>query len=208
MSLLSIFTKKAPNIGGLEFDAVLEGITSKSITLTEYPVEFGANVNDHRIINPDRYLMTGAISNTPLGFGLNDIGMIGIGAAATAIGGVAGGLVSSVAAYLLAGDDSTRSSAGWAALSELLYSGEPFEIDTGKEILSDMVLIRLDRREDPEIEDGIVFQAELKKINIVYTQLINEKVQSTDQLPDNDSIKNQAAPSIERGSVNVSEVSG
>lgn len=203
MSLLSIFTKKAPNIGGLEFDAVLEGITSKSITLTEFPVEFGANVNYHRIINPDRYLMTGAISNTPLGFGLNDIGMIGIGAAASAIGGVAGGLVSSVAAYLLAGDDSTRSSAAWAALSDLLQSAEKFEIDTGLEILSDMVLVRLDTRRDPETEDGVIFQAELRKLNTVYTRLIKTGVKTSDQLPENDSATNQAAPSAQRGNVNT-----
>lgn len=203
MSLLSIFTKKAPNIGGLEFDAVLEGITSKSITLTEYPVEFGANVNDHRIINPDRYLMTGAISNTPLGFGLNDIGMIGIGAAATAIGGVAGGLVSSVAAYLLAGDDSTRSATAWEALSDLLYTAERFEIDTGLEVLSDMVLIRLDTRRDPETEDGVIFQAEIRKLNTVYTRLIKTGVKSSDQLPENDSAANQAAPSAQRGNVNT-----
>lgn len=203
MSLLSIFTKKAPNIGGLEFDAVLEGITSKSITLTEYPVEFGANVNYHRIINPDRYLMTGAISNTPLGFGLNDIGMIGIGAASSAIGGIAGGLVSSVAAYLLAGDDSTRSSAAWAALSDLLQSAEKFEIDTGLEILSDMVLVRLDTRRDPETEDGVIFQAELRKLNTVYTRLIKTGVKTSDQLPANDSATNQAAPSAQRGNVNT-----
>lgn len=203
MSLLSIFTKKAPNIGGLEFDAVLEGITSKSITLTEFPVEFGANVNYHRIINPDRYMMTGAISNTPLGFGLNDIGMIGIGAAASAIGGVAGGLVSSVAAYLLAGDESTRSSAAWSALSDLLQSAERFEIDTGLEVLSDMVLVRLDTRRDPETEDGVIFQAELRKLNTVYTRLIKTGVKTSDQLPANDSATNQAAPSVQRGSVNT-----
>jgi hypothetical protein len=203
VSLLSIFTKKSPNIGGLEFDAVLEGITSKSITLTEYPVEFGANVNDHRIINPDRYLMTGAISNTPLGFGLNDIGMIGVGAAATAIGGVAGGLVGSVAAYLLAGDDSTRSATAWEALSDLLYTAERFEIDTGLEVLSDMVLIRLDTRRDPETEDGVIFQAEIRKLNTVYTRLIKTGIKSKDQLPENDSATNQAAPSAQRGNVNT-----
>lgn len=203
MSLLSIFTKKSPNIGGLEFDAVLEGITSKSITLTEYPVEFGANVNDHRIINPDRYLMTGAISNTPLGFGLNDIGAIGVGAVATAIGGVAGGLVSSVASYLLAGDDSTRAATAWEALSDLLYTAEKFEIDTGLEILSDMVLIRLDTRRDPETEDGVIFQAEIRKLNTVYTRLIKTGIKSKDQLPESDSSTNQAAPSTQRGNVNT-----
>lgn len=206
MGILSIFSKQAPNIGGLEFDAVLESFTSKSITLTEYPVEFGANVNMHRIINPDRYLMTGAISNTPLGFGLNDIGMIGIGLGASAIGGIAGGLISSVAAYLLAGDESTRASAAWSALTDLMTTSEPFEIDTGIEVLSDMVVVRLDAHRDPENEDGLIFQAELRKLNIVYTQLIKVGVKSSSQLPSNDTAANQAAPSAKRGSVNAEAI--
>lgn len=203
MSLLSIFTQKAPNLGGLEFDAELENITSKSITLTEYPVEFGANVNDHRIINPNRYIMTGAISNTPLGFGLDDIGLIGAGLIGGAVGGVAGGLIGGVAAYLLAGDESTRAAAAISALNELMITTERFSVDNGLEVLDDMVLIRLDYRRNPENEDGLIFIAELRQLNTVYTRLVQTGIQSRDQLPTLDPAENQAAPSTSRGSVNT-----
>jgi hypothetical protein len=103
MSLMSIFAKNLPKIGPLEFDAKLEGITSKSVVLTQYPVEFGANVNDHAILMPNRYLLTGAVSNSPLGLGLGDIGMMGAGALATAVGGIGGAAISAVSAYLLSG---------------------------------------------------------------------------------------------------------
>ncbi|MDQ3202422.1 MAG: hypothetical protein M3Q94_09705, partial [Pseudomonadota bacterium] len=85
MSLMSIFTKTLPKIGPLEFDAKLEGITTKAVVLTQYPVEFGANMNDHAILIPNRYLLTGAVSNSPLGLDLSDVGMIGAGALATVV---------------------------------------------------------------------------------------------------------------------------
>ena len=84
MSTMSIFAKTLPKIGSLEFDAKLEGATNKSVYLTQFPVEFGANMNDHAILLPDRYLLTGAVSNSPLGLDLNDVGMMGIGAVASA----------------------------------------------------------------------------------------------------------------------------
>jgi len=203
MSLLSIFQRARPSIGNLEFDVELENITSKSITLTEYPVEFGANVNDHRILNPARFIMTGAVSNTPLGFGLDDAGLIGAGVLGSAIGGAAGGLVGGAAAYLLAGDDTTRASAAWAALSELLTTAEPFDISSGLEVLTDMMLIRLDTRRDPENEGGLIFIAEMRQVNLVYTRLINTGVKSTAQLPEDDTATRQAAPMVQRGNVNT-----
>ena len=103
--VMSIFSKTLPALGLIEFDAKLEGVTSKAIQLTQFPVEFGANVNDHAILLPDRYLLTGAVSNTPLGIGLDDIGMMGAGAVASVVGGIGGAAISAVSAYLLAGSD-------------------------------------------------------------------------------------------------------
>lgn len=71
---MSIFSKTLPMLGPIEFDAKLEGATSKSVQLTEFPVEFGTNGIDHARLRPDRYLLTGAVSNTPLGLSLGEIG--------------------------------------------------------------------------------------------------------------------------------------
>ncbi len=94
--VMSIFSKTLPMLGPIEFDAKLEGATSKAVQLTEFPVEFGTNGNDHARLLPDRYLLTGAVSNTPLGIGLDDLGMMGVGAISSAIGGVAGAAISTV----------------------------------------------------------------------------------------------------------------
>lgn len=202
MSLMSIFTKTLPKIGPLEFDAKLEGITSKAISLTQYPVEFGANVNDHAILQPNRYLLTGAVSNSPLGLGLDDIGMMGAGALATAVGGVGGAAISAVSAYLLSGGDETRASTAWASLTALLEARARFDLDTGKEIMRDMLLVRLDERTRPENEDGLVFIAELQQVRIVRST-VGRGVTSADQLMKNDTVSTQGAPMVSTGDAAV-----
>ncbi|WP_104910482.1 phage baseplate protein [Pseudomonas sp. LG1D9] len=202
MSLMSIFTKTLPKIGPLEFDAKLEGIASKAITLTQYPVEFGANTNDHAILMPNRYLLTGAVSNSPLGLGLDDIGMMGAGALASVVGGVGGAAISAVSAYLLSGSDDTRASTAWASLTAIMEARAKFDLDTGKEIMRDMMIIRLDERTRPENEDGLVFIAELQQVRIVKS-LLGRGVNSADQLMQNDTVSTQGAPMVTTGDAAV-----
>lgn len=196
MSLMSIFAKSLPKIGTLEFDAKLEGSTDKAVYLTQYPVEFGANANDHAILLPDHYLLVGAISNSPLGLGLNDIGMMGAGAIATAVGGVAGAAISGVSAYLLAGSQETRARTAWGTLCTIRDSRSRIELDTGLEIMKDMVMIRLTQRTRPEDEDGLIFIAELQQLR-TGSSTVGQGVQSADQLlPD---VAAQAAPMVMTG---------
>ncbi|WP_454869597.1 phage baseplate protein [Pseudomonas putida] len=200
--VMSIFSKTLPMLGQIEFDAKLEGVTSKAVQLTQFPVEFGANVNDHAILLPDRYLLTGAVSNTPLGIGLDDIGMMGVGAVATAVGGIAGAAISTVSAYLLSGSEATRAATAWAALTAMLQARARFDLVTEYETLKDMVLIRLDQRTRPEDEDGLVFVAELQQVRIVKSQ-ITRGVTSADQLQQNDPVATQGAPMVSMGSTSV-----
>lgn len=202
MSLMSIFAKNLPKIGPLEFDAKLEGKTNKSVQLTRFPIEFGAPVNDHAILLPNRYLLTGAVSNSPLGLGLSDIGMMGAGAIATAVGGVGGAAISAVSAYLLSGGNETRASTAWASLSALLESRTKFDLDTGKEIMRDMVLVDLYEGTVPENEDGLVFVAELYQVRIIRSQ-VAQGVTSADQLLQNDSVATQGAPMVSTGDAAV-----
>lgn len=200
--VMSIFSKTLPMLGPIEFDAKLEGVTSKAIQLTQYPVEFGANVNDHAVLLPDRYLLTGAVSNTPLGIGLDDIGMMGAGAVASAVGGVAGAAITAVSAYLLSGSEETRAATAWASLTEILRARARFDLVTEYETMKDMVLIRLDQRTRPEDEDGLIFVAELQQIRLISSQ-VSRGVTSADQLMKDDSVATQGAPVISSGSAPV-----
>lgn len=205
MSLMSIFSRSKPKLGTIEFDAKLEGITSKSAYLTQYPVEFGANMNDHMIILPSRYILTGAVSNDPLGLDLSDVGMMGAGLVSSAVGGIAGAAITGVAAYLLAGSDDTRASAAWKAISSIMESKAKFDLDTGKEILQNMMIVRLDERTRPDNEQGLVFVAELQQVRIGKSR-IGQGVTSADQLAQNDPVATQGAPQVDNGYASVESI--
>lgn len=200
--VMSIFSKTLPMLGPIEFDAKLEGATSKAVQLTEFPVEFGTSGNDHARLLPNRYLLTGAVSNTPLGLGLDDLGMMGVGAIASAVGGVAGAAISTVSAYLLSGSEATRAATAWAALTALLESRSRFDLVTERETLKNMVLIRIDEVTKPENEDGLVFVAELQQARVISSQ-ISRGVTSADQLLQNDPVATQGAPMVSTGSAPV-----
>lgn len=200
--VMSIFSKTLPMLGPIEFDAKLEGATSKAVQLTEFPVEFGSNGNDHARLLPNRYLLTGAVSNTPLGIGLDDLGMMGVGAISSAIGGVAGAAISTVSAYLLSGSEETRAATAWASLTALLESRSRFDLVTEYETMKDMVLIRLDQRTRPDDEDGLVFVAELQQARIVSSQ-VTRGVTSAEQLLQQDPVATQGAPMVTSGYASV-----
>ena len=204
MNTMSIYSKTLPSLGEISFDAKLEGSTDKAVYLTQFPVEFGANMNDHAILLPNRYILIGAVSNSPLGLGLGDSGMMGVrpGDVAQAVGGIAGAAITTISAYLLAGSSKTRAMAAWEALTGILEARAKFDLDTGLEIMKDMMLVRLAQRTRPEDEDGLVFVAELQQVRIVHSK-IGQGVKSADQLMKNDIVATQGAPMVHLGEVSV-----
>lgn len=54
---------KATNIGGLMFDAVINSSHESSLTVTKHPVQYGANISDHAIVNPARLSLTIMVSD-------------------------------------------------------------------------------------------------------------------------------------------------
>lgn len=202
MSILSIFTRVSPSIAGYQFDAVLEDTFEASIELTRYPVESGVKVADHRIIQPMKYYLTGAMSNNPLKAIDNITGAIA--------GIVAGGLsniassnplvatVAGLSAGFLAGSQATRTSSTLEFLMQLMIAGMPFDVDAVDIQLKDMVITRLSRDRDPEVENGLIFVAEMQEL--VQLDRLTDKTQpSQEQLPDGDPVKEGAAAATNGG---------
>ena len=105
MALLNIFTPSAPTLGGLEFDAVLEDTFEAEVELTGYTIELGARASDHRIINPFKWAIVGAVSNTPRNAGVADF----VGSISNDTDGVLS-TVAGLSAGFLAGSNETRAS--------------------------------------------------------------------------------------------------
>ncbi len=198
MSILNIFTRNAPTIQGFEFDAVLEDTFELSVDLTGYTIEMGARVSDHRIVNPIRWSIVGAVSNTPIKAGLTDFIAGGLsnlvgdsGVLATAAG---------LSAGFLAGSDETRASSTLDFLITLATVGEPFDVDAGDIQLTNMVIVNLRRTKDPENEGGLIFEADLQEYNTLETKLQSNQPNQS-KLNSNDPSSTQATSLTNRGEI-------
>ena len=195
MGIVNLFTKKAPTIAGYSFDAVLEDTFEATVEVTTYPIESGARVGDHRILQPLRWTMTGAVSNNPLKVQITDF----LGGALSNI--TKNPLVSTVAglsAGFLAGSDETRASTTLQFLLTLTQSGEPFDINAGDITLKSMVITRLSRSKDATNEGGLIFVADMQEL-ITLERIAFVGPPSPDQLRKGDKSESAITKAINKG---------
>jgi hypothetical protein len=170
MSIISILTRKTPEIAGYQFDAIFEDVLEMESQLTEYPIELGARVSDHRINLPIRYSILVGISNTPLQIipGVNEL--------ITGVAGQISGIASSVAglsASYLAGSHETRVSAAFDFLKDLRSTGETFTVDTGYTTLTNMAVASISYPRDANTEQAMFARINLQELPTLKTTLRN-----------------------------------
>lgn len=188
MSVATLFTKSAPTIAGVEFDAILEDEFELKVNLTGYPIESGARAADHRIIEPYRWRLIGAVSNNPLKPVVTDfVGALGLD-----------GALSGLLAGALSDNDNTRNSTALNLLIELATQAEPFDINAGDITLSNMTIVNLSRVKTAETENGLIFVAQLQELPTLDTLLSDRSIKQS-QLLDGDPSKSQLSELVNKG---------
>lgn len=199
MSLINLLVKRGPQLGSLQFDAVLSDDLDASVDIVQYPIETGTPIADHIIYQPIRYTMTGAVSNNPLKVSITDF----TGALTNLVDDnpfIAAG--AGLFAGWLSGSNETRSSTTLNTLLDFMYSGQVFTVDTGEITLNNMVIQRIGRSKDPENENGLIFVAELQQI-VTLDRVANGSQPAQYQLNSNDVSSTSISGPIERGYINV-----
>lgn len=199
MSLINLLVKRGPQLGSLQFDAVLSDDLDASVDIVQYPIETGTSIADHIIYQPIRYTMTGAVSNNPLKVSITDF----TGALTNLVDDnpfIAAG--AGLFAGWLSGSNETRSSTTLNTLLDFMYSGQVFTVDTGEITLNNMVIQRIGRSKDPENENGLIFVAELQQI-VTLDRVANGSQPAQYQLNSNDVSSTSISGLIERGYINV-----
>lgn len=199
MSLINLLVKRGPQLGSLQFDAVLSEDLDASVDIVQYPIETGTPIADHIIYQPIRYTMTGAVSNNPLKVSITDF----TGALTNLVDDnpfIAAG--AGLFAGWLSGSNETRSSTTLNTLLDFMYSGQVFTVDTGEITLNNMVIQRIGRSKDPENENGLIFVAELQQI-VTLDRAANGSQPAQYQLNSNDVSSTSISGLIERGYINV-----
>lgn len=199
MSLINLLVKRGPQLGSLQFDAVLSDDLDASVDIVQYPIETGTPIADHIIYQPIRYTMTGAVSNNPLKVSITDF----TGALTNLVDDnpfIAAG--AGLFAGWLSGSNETRSSTTLNTLLDFMYSGQVFTVDTGEITLNNMVIQRIGRSKDPENENGLIFVAELQQI-VTLDRVANGSQPAQYQLNGDDVSSTSISGLIERGYINV-----
>lgn len=195
MSIVNLFTKQAPTIAGYSFDAVLEDTFEATVEVTTYPIESGVRVSDHRILQPFKWSMTGAISNNPLKIQITDFLA---GALSNLTDNPIVSTIAGLSAGFLAGSDETRASTTLQFLINLMQAGDPFDIDAGDITLRNMVITRLSRTKDATNENGLIFIADLQEL-ITLERISFVGPPTPDELRDGDQSKSAITRVISRG---------
>ena len=202
-----IFPKKSPTVNGFQFDAVLEDTFEATVEPSLYPVESGAMVNDHRIINPMKYFITGAIGSKPLrplispDVNIDDLAGIAIGAATNLFR--KNPLIATAAGLgigYLAGTEDSRGSTSLAMLIDLMRQGMPFDVDAVDIQLKNMVITKIRRTKDTENEQGLVVVLEIQElITLDRINEMNGERPTLDQLIDGDPSQTSCTRDTYRG---------
>ncbi len=148
------------SMGGLVFDAVFEETHESELEVTDNPVETGVVVSDHAFMKPLKVTLSAGVSDTPLKYWQS-----------------AGG-TGQDAWTKQDGDDPFASDSGrvrraYELLTELQALAEPFDVQTGLKLYSNMVCTSIRTSQDKETAGALLFTATLREVIIVYTQVVS-----------------------------------
>lgn len=219
MSLLSIFTNEPPvqlvNLSDPErselgvnyhFDAIAKYNLEQSSVYSSYPIEYGADIQDHAYINPKKVTIYGYTGSRELRFSVNQLPALGASAvignvnnpALSTAAGVAGDVF--VNSSFLGGDSQTRPASTLDFLTRLQEKFITFTLQTNLIQIPFMKVDKINTEVNTENETGLEFIVELSQQRYVGETFADNNIEN---LPGNDPAKTQAAPIIERGRVAV-----
>ena len=152
MAFAKLFFKKGNYISTVELDVIIKESATATSKLTENPVEFGANVNDHVIIEPMTFTTEGIVSNVSSSF----IGQF------TRVPAIFSG-------------ENTKAKEAWEALLELQANKTPFTLVQGLKEYENIMILSLSQNQDKDTSNGLFFTATMKELIFVGSEIITEE---------------------------------
>jgi len=145
MSLATLLFGNKNILDDVEFDITLTEGAKTNSRITKNPVEAGADMNDHIIIDPMTYNVQGVVSNVS--------------------SDVLGQFVALASRFA----DRTKAQIAWEGLLALQALKEPFTLVQGLKSYDNVVISNLQEDQDTSTANALVFTANLTEINIVTT---------------------------------------
>jgi hypothetical protein len=156
MAFENLFIRTKKSIGGIELDAVISETHTNQIRLTKNPVELGADITDHAVIEPKKINIIAQVSDTPLG---------------TAAFGQIVDLVTGLFGTSTT-QNITRSNAAYNAMVQLMEEREPIEVQTKLKLYQDMVITSLSVTQDKNTSRIVLMNISLEEVLITESQIV------------------------------------
>jgi len=152
MSIAQLFFKKGNFISTVSLDIIISESAAATVRVTENPVEFGANMNDHIIVEPMTFTVSGVVS---------DISSSKVG--------------QFLQIPTVFSKSTSKSKEAWEELLELQINKTPFTLIQGLKEYRNIVIISITEKQDKDTANGLFFTATMKGIIFAGAEIITEE---------------------------------
>ncbi|AYH00868.1 hypothetical protein C5E26_07895 [Pectobacterium parmentieri] len=211
MSIVGVFDKSRPEIGGIFFDAILEESSELRTDVSEYPLETGQTANDNAVTRPMTVTMTVAISDNPVkalmaeAGDLSGIAGIGAGVAVGAVGSMLGGGAAALAGLAasaglaFAASGRKRSETALVQIRTLQRYNKILTVIGTSTAYDDMIITNTRVQKNKQNEGGQEIVVEMRKLLIKSRDDTATTINRN--LPKNDTAATQGQANVHLGEV-------
>jgi hypothetical protein len=168
-NILTVIPKGS--IGGIAVQATLEETSTDSVTVTDHPVEAGAQISDHAFYRPAELVMRCGWSNSSPSNLISAVSSLFSGGGASQFAGLAQ-LTGQTASVAVSGGGMSISdyvSGVYAQLLSLQQSLQPFTVVTSIRQYTNMVMTSLALTRDQKTYQALMVTATMRQVIIVNT---------------------------------------
>jgi len=187
MAFENLFIRTQKAIGDIQLDAVISESHTNEVSLTSNPVELGAEITDHAVVQPKRLNIVAQVSDTPMG-------LAAFGQIVDSVTGLFGTSTT---------DNITRSNAAYNALIQSQEEREPIEIQTKLKLYTNMIITNVSVQQDKNTSRIVRMSIDVQQVIITQSEIVQL---SEDQLRAG-SAKEQASPAEKSGRKEAAEPS-
>jgi len=163
MTVQKLYIGASRSIDIFSLDATLSESHQSELTVTDHPVEFGAAVSDHAVLQPVVVTVVGEVTDTPMSARANDNGEI-VFAANDLFGSSTN-------------ESKTRAIVAYEAFEEMQRNRRLVSIQTGLRLYDNCLLLSFLSHQETSTGNAVGFVLRFKRIIIADTETIS--VQST-----------------------------
>lgn len=156
MAFENLFLRSKKSLGGIQLDAVISESHSNKVKVTKNPVELGAEITDHAIIEPKQLKIVADVSDTPMG-------LAALGQIVDLVTGLFGTSTDK---------NLTRSVAAYNAMVKLQERLEPITVQTKLVLYQNMVITGIETDQNVHTSRYVSMVITLDEVLITESEIV------------------------------------